>query len=150
MKKQLISIICAMFMWPIPFALTYGVYYTPPKENQSELVVPAKVASVYDGDTITLQFNLKVNTRLLDCYAPEVRSKDKAEKENGIKSKDFLKTMLKENDEVMVRIPLTDNISESISLSRVLAYVYKDTDGDGELNNISEEMVEAGHATKTK
>ena len=58
----------------------------------------AKVISVYDGDTVTLEvdlgFNVKIKEkfRLLGINAPEVRGKEKVE---GKKSRDYLRAFLK-------------------------------------------------------
>lgn len=115
--------------------------------EKNSISAPAKVVSVYDGDTVTVEFKIKMNVRLLDCYAPEVKG---PEKENGLKSKEFLQSLVKAGDDVTIEIPMGDNLSDSISLSRVLAYVKKDLDNDGELENISEEMVKSGYAKEKK
>ena len=43
-------------------------------------ILPAKVVSVQDGDTITVEFSFRANIRLKDCWAPETRTKDEEEK----------------------------------------------------------------------
>lgn len=125
-------------------------FVTAQQKPNTILEVPAKVVSVYDGDTATLEFNIKANVRLLDCWAPEIRSRNAEEKKKGLASKEYLESLLKTNDEVYVRIPFDGNLSNSLSLSRILGNVYKDIDGDGVKDNISEVMVKKGYATKTK
>jgi len=58
----------------------------------------AKVVSIYDGDTITVDIDLGLNTwkrneklRLARINAPEVRGEEKKE---GITSRDFLRLLL--------------------------------------------------------
>ena len=81
---------------------------------------------------------------------PEIRTRDADEKEKGYASKAFLQTLLSEGDIVLVDIPMTPKLGSSLTFGRVLAYIYKDTDDDGEPDYISEAMVESGHATKVK
>jgi len=61
-----------------------------------------KVLEVYDGDTITLCFKFgntyfKKRCRLYGINAPEIRTKNLKEKEDGYKSRDFLKELLLNN-----------------------------------------------------
>ena len=44
------------------------------------LTAQCKVLDVYDGDTVTVEVRTIARVRLLDCWAPEVRTKDVAEK----------------------------------------------------------------------
>lgn len=113
-------------------------------------ILPAKVVSVQDGDTITVEFSFRANIRLKDCWAPETRTKDEEEKKKGLESKEFLKSMLKPGDNVIIEVPYSPNMSNSLTLSRVLGYVYKDLDGDNKPENISKEMVKAGMAKENK
>lgn len=113
-------------------------------------ILPAKVVSVQDGDTITVEFSFRANIRLKDCWAPETRTKDEEEKKRGLESKEFLKGMLKPGDNVIIEVPYSPNMSNSLTLSRVLGYVYKDLDGDNKPENISKEMVKAGMAKENK
>lgn len=120
---------------------------TPPKEG---IVSSAVVESVYDGDTMTISIKKSFKVRMLDCWAPEIRTRNKEEKLKGIASKEYLQSLVKEGDSVLVEIPMTENIGDSFTFGRVLAYVWKDVDGDGTLDNISNEMVNNGFATKEK
>lgn len=113
-------------------------------------ILPAKVVSVQDGDTITVEFSFRANIRLKDCWAPETRTKDEAEKKKGLESKEFLKGLLKPGDDVIIEVPYSPNMSHSLTLSRILGYVYKDLDGDNKPENISKEMVKAGMAKENK
>lgn len=126
-----------------------------PQEKQDKkrdfvVVLPAKVKSVYDGDTITVEFTIKSNIRLLDCWAPEVKTKDPAEKKRGLESKKHLESLLQPGDNVVLEIPYDGTIGDSVSMSRFLAKVYKDVDGDGKDDNVSAIMVRDGYAKDKK
>lgn len=127
------------------FSFSAGV--TSPEEISPNVTELATVKEVYDGDTIVVTVTKEYRIRMLDCWAPEVTGD---EKEEGLRSKQFLESMLVAGDEVFVKVPTTNRIQDSITFGRVLAYVYKDIDGDGEVDNISEQMVENGFATKEK
>lgn len=119
-------------------------------QDSFKTVIPAKVISVYDGDTITVEFNIKANIRLKDCWAPEIKSKDKAEKEAAIAAKKKLESFIRPGDTVTVEIPYEENFSGNLTLSRILAIIYKDVDGDGVLDDLSKEMVKSGLAKEKK
>lgn len=127
-----------------------GVIHAQSKNPYQNLTEKAVIKEVYDGDTIVVEVTKLYRVRMLDCWSAEVRTKDKKEKERGIEAKNFLGTLLKEGDEVLIEIPTTNKFEDSISLGRVLGYVWKDVDKDGKLDNISEKMVQGGFATKKK
>jgi len=109
--------------------------------------LPAKVVSIYDGDTLTVEFSIKANIRLKDCWAPEITGKTK---EAGLAAKAKLQSLIKPGDTVSVEIPYEENFSNSLTLSRILATIYKDVDGDKKPDNISKEMVKSGLAKEKK
>lgn len=115
------------------------------------LVVDAEIVSVYDGDTITVQpLFPEMKIRLLDCWAPEIRTRDLAEKVRGYESRDNLREMLPDGARVRIHIPATGRLQDSLTLGRVLGYVWIDVDNDGEPDNVSREQVAGGFATRTK
>lgn len=81
---------------------------------------------------------------MLDCWAPELKTKE------GDAAKDFLSKFLPVGSDVLVKIPFNGKLNESFSFGRVLGNVYKDTDGDGEVENLSNLMVKLGFATEKK
>lgn len=101
------------------------------------------VVEVFDGDTITVEIRKRLKIRLLDCWAPETRTKDADEKKRGFAARDYMKS-LAEGKEGVLFIPTEDDISKVFTFGRALGYVWI---GD---TNLSEEMVKKGHATKTK
>jgi endonuclease YncB( thermonuclease family) len=114
------------------------------QEIKPELSLPARVVEVKDGDTISVEFTVQANIRLIDCWSPELGTKE------GDAAKKFLGKFLKKDSNVLVKIPFNGKISRSLSLSRLLGRVYKDTDGDGVLEDMSEMMVKWGFATEKK
>lgn len=120
------------------------------KKSGQAVIVAGKIKDVHDGDTVTVSVTKEFKVRLLDCWASEINSKDLKEKEKGEKARDFLKKILNENEDVYVEIPLYDSIEKSFTFGRLLGYIWKDVDGDGQKDNISEIMVENKHATKSK
>lgn len=116
---------------------------TPPP---AELVLRGKLGEVYDGDTVTVDFTIRARIRLLDCWAPEVRTTDEAEKVKGYASRDHLRSLVKEGDPVKVVVPLdgTTRLDDLITMGRVLGTVWAGG------KNLSVEQVAAGHATTAK
>ena len=68
------------------------VMQQPPKGITTDV----KLVKVIDGDTVDVEITRKVRVRLLDCYAPETRTRDTAEKVKGFESKKYLHDMLNE------------------------------------------------------
>lgn len=115
------------------------------------LVTEAIVVDVYDGDTLTVQPLLPtMKVRLLDCWAPEVRTKNAAEKQRGYEARDHLRRLLPNGSRVRLHVPTTERLQDSLTFGRVLGNVWRDTDDDGTLDNVSKLQVAAGHATATK
>lgn len=118
--------------------------------SEQSLTINGKIKDVYDGDTVTVSLTKEFKVRLLDCWAAELKDEDVQERIKAQKAKEFLASMLKVDDEVSIEIPIYDSLEKSLTFGRVLAYIWKDLDGDGHKENISEEMVEHNHATKHK
>jgi endonuclease YncB( thermonuclease family) len=145
MKKAFLY--CAVV---IPMVWTFHTIKAQSKDPKPNITETAIVKEVYDGDTIVVEVTKKYRVRMLDCWAPEIRTKDAEEKKKGLQSRDFLANILHVGDEVLVEVPTTRNFEDSTTLGRVLGYVWKDLDNDGKLDNVSETMVKQGFATKDK
>ena len=98
---------------------------------------------VIDGDTldivVDLGFNVSIDTRLrlLGIDAPETRTKDLEEKQKGLKSKDFLCSIiynLSGKEEVVLKSKKLD------SFGRSLGHLFIDNE------NLSDIMLKNGHA----
>lgn len=109
------------------------------------LTTPCRVLEVYDGDTITVELRIPIRVRLLDCWAPEVKTKDVTEKQLGIKSREHL-VSLAQGKEATMFIPFVgvERLDGVFTFGRVLAHVWVDG------QSLSESQVEAGHATVRK
>jgi endonuclease YncB( thermonuclease family) len=114
--------------------------------EQTKIVESGIVTKIHDGDTISVSVTRNYNIRLLDCWAPEIVGK---EKQLGLQSKAALESMLHIGDAVTIEIPTKNNQPET-SFDRTLAYILKDINGDGSVENISLEMVKRGHAKNKK
>lgn len=105
----------------------------------------AKVVGVYDGDTLRVAFIYKdeiimKSCRLLEINAPEIRNKDKIEKQKAIKSRDYLATITM-NDNQLIYV----KYYEDDKYGRPLVELFLDR----ELNeNINKKMIKEGHAIK--
>jgi endonuclease YncB( thermonuclease family) len=98
---NIISSYCAMFMLFV-VATRFTLAYS---KTETFIDAPAKIISVYDGDTVTVEFKIRANIRMVDCWAPEIKTKNQQEKARGLESKEYLQKILKPNDEVHVRVP---------------------------------------------
>ena len=105
-----------------------------------------KMVRAIDGDTIVVETKQIVHIRLLDCYAPEIHSRDPIQKTKGIASLNNLLSIVKPGDDIIVSIPLTNNIGDSITLNRFLGHVWK----KDEPVSINQKQVESGFATRLK
>lgn len=115
------------------------------------IVTEVEVVEVYDGDTVTVQPIVpQVRVRLLDCWAPEVRTRDADEKRRGYASRDHLRGILKPGDRVRLQVPTGNKLQQSLTFGRVLGRIWCDVDGDGKLDDVSEAQVAAGHATEVR
>jgi len=103
----------------------------------------ANVVSVYDGDTIRADIDLGLSTwvknekiRLARINAPELRG---AEREAGLKARDFLRELILEKDVMLQTIK-----DKKGKHGRYLAEIWLER--DGEWINVNDLMVEVGHA----
>jgi endonuclease YncB( thermonuclease family) len=101
---------------------------------------------VYDGDTVELEIKRIVTVRLLDCWAPEIRTKNAAEKQKGFESKHHLARLLPKKSTVILHIPGEEKIKNVFTFGRVLGHIWPKE----QEKNVSELQVEAGHATAKK
>lgn len=107
----------------------------------------AEVVDVYDGDTVEVRVERAFRVRLLDCWAPEIRTRDDAEKALGFASRDHLRGLIPVGSRVRLYISAGDDplaFDDSTSLSRVLGRIWADG------KDVSVEQVAAGHATVSK
>ena len=144
MNRRLITPLLAA----VCFAGGYVVAESTPQRGLTTEVV---IVDVYDGDTVVVQPLLPaMRIRILDCWAPEIRTRDDAEKVRGYESRDHLRSLMKAGSRVLLHVPTSDKLERSLSLGRVFGSFWVDVDDDGKLDDVADEMVKAGHATRTK
>ena len=126
------------------------------QEPPKGITADCKVVRVIDGDTVDIEITRTIRVRLLDCWAPETRTKDPEEKAKGYESKKYLHNLLKQvfyNDlaarkqkKVTLFIPADEQgeLKDNFTFGRVLGRLFV----NGE--DVSELMIEAGKATRTK
>lgn len=142
--EKLIIALCYFFLVSV---VSITIFASDDNIKKTKIVEEAKVISVIDGDTIKVSVTKEFNVRLLDCWAPEITGPNK---DSGLNSKRYLESILKSGDKIIVEIPTTNRFEDSVSLGRMLGYVWKDLNNDGKDDNISENIVKSGFATKTK
>jgi endonuclease YncB( thermonuclease family) len=100
----------------------------------------AHVDRVVDGDTIDLTISLgfdiyiKERVRLFGVDTPETRTRNKKEKEAGLKAKNYVKTLLENTD---IRI----STEEKGKFGRYLAIIYRELE-DGTFLNVNKDIID--------
>lgn len=109
------------------------------------------VVRVIDGDTLIVRTEVEYRVRLLDCWAPETRTRNDVEKVKGLESKARMEE-LSDGRRVRVFIPIqSKDLSQAMTLGRVLGRVWRiDETGQPEHADLSSVMVQEGLATATK
>lgn len=146
-KLLLIQLACAACV----LALLCKVAAT--EEPKPQLTVPCEITEVYDGDTVTVRVTLSLRVRLLDCWAPEIRSSDKHEKQLGLAARDHLRDLVFRQGatgsaSAILSIPIADmdRFDDAITLGRVLGHVHLVDDPQ----SLSDHMRNCGQAYRTK
>lgn len=138
--------VCGLAIGLAPFFLALAGSDPPPKG----ISTTGRVVNVVDGDTLDVVIDApRVRIRLLDCWAPESRTRDLEEKARGLAAKVRLQELIGDQS-VVIFIPTADTLAKSLTLGRVLGRVWLDIDGDGKLDDVSAVMVAEGHATADK
>ena len=105
---------------------------------------PARLVRVIDGATVEVAVERRFVVRLLDCWAPEVRPRDRTENLAGLESRDNLVDLIGD-EPLLLHVPAeSPEFDERFSFGRVLGRLYT---AAGELAAL---QVTAGHATTTK
>lgn len=113
------------------------------------LTIDGVVTRVIDGDTIVVRSCVDYHVRLLDCWAPESRTRDLDEKQKGQRARRRMEE-LAAGKTVRVHIPGGDNLTELITLGRVLGRVWLRVDAQPVGPDLSSRMVSEKLATPRK
>lgn len=78
------------------------------------------ITEVYDGDTVTIVFKyhnelIKVKCRLYGINCPEIRTRDMREKEEGLLSRDYLRTLIL-HKWIYIKLDKFDNFGRTLGL----------------------------------
>ena len=104
-----------------------------------------KVTGVVDGDTIDVDIDLGFNVsfsqrvRLAGIDTPESRTKDLNEKKLGLEVKEWLKSKLKDAEDVVIKTELPDS---SEKYGRILGWLYV----KGTEKSLNQIMIDEGYA----
>jgi micrococcal nuclease len=102
----------------------------------------SKIARVVDGDTldviIDLGFGLfkKERVRVAGIDTPECRTRDLVEKKYGLEAKEFMKQLLKQSKNLIIRT------EKDGKYGRCLGWIYT----EGNHMSLNEQMIEMGYA----
>lgn len=121
-------------------------YVEPPVETPSPgYTLTGEIVDVYDGDTLTVEYKFRTKIRLLNCWAPEIKTTDLEEKEAGLESAAHLREFA-DCRSCVVYIPTGEarSLSDILTFGRVLGFVYVDG------KNLSKYQTDEGFATKEK
>lgn len=105
----------------------------------------ARVDKVVDGDTIDAYIDLGFSIsffsriRLAGIDTPESRTTDKLEKALGLEVKEFLKSKLKDAENIVIR---TEKPDSSEKYGRILGWLFI----NGEAESLNKQMIEKGYA----
>jgi micrococcal nuclease len=104
-----------------------------------------KVTGVIDGDTIDVEIDLGFNVsfsqrvRLAGIDTPESRTKDLNEKKLGLEAKDWLKSKLKDAENIVIKTELPDS---SEKYGRILGWLHI----KGFDKSLNQMMIDEGYA----
>jgi endonuclease YncB( thermonuclease family) len=114
------------------------------------LTIDGTVVRAIDGDTIVVTSSVEYHVRLLDCWAPESRSRDLQEKSRGLKAKARM-TELTQGKSVRVFLPASGSLTEMFTLGRLLGRAWiLDPSGQPCEVDLSTTMVAEQLATRQK
>lgn len=114
------------------------------------LCVDGEIVRVIDGDTVICRTSFEYRVRLLDCWAPESRTRDAEEKQRGLAAKARMVALCPEGQPVRVLIPGSRDLSQLQTMGRLLGRVWVCEDGRPSGSDLSAVMVSEGFATETK
>ena len=144
-KREYYLVLAGLCLIPAVFVGGLLAGNAPPQNKPAPIVpcirIPATINEVHDGDTLSVSFDFSARVRLIDCWAPELKTGEpgKASKANLIK-------LTSKTQRCMVEIPIHDDIGKSTSLGRVLGRVTV----IGQDSDLSTQQVQGGFATRMK
>lgn len=131
---------------PVPDArFTPPPVACPPKG----FCIDGQIVRVIDGDTVVVRSQIEYHVRLLDCWAPESRTKNTAEKSRGLQAKARMRELAAEKP-CRVFMPAAGSVTDMITMGRILGRVWILHEDSPSPEDLSAVMVAEGLATKMK
>lgn len=111
--------------------------------------IDGQIVRVIDGDTVVVRSQVEYQIRLLDCWAPESRTRDSREKTRGLQAKARMQEIAQDQT-CRVFMPADGTLQDMITMGRILGRVWILQDGEPAAADLSATMVGEGLATPTK
>lgn len=146
-ELKAILLILAGLMIVACVAVEYSLGAEWPSRPDAGWSTDAVVVRTIDGDTLQVEIRRTMTVRLLDCWAPESRTRDLEEKQRGLAAKAHLEQICPPGAAVRLWIPVrNEDLAQSLTLGRALGHVWLASDD----KSLSQHQVEAGHAEREK
>lgn len=113
-----------------------------PRQPATGYTTGCKIVRVIDGDTVAVEVTQTFHVRLLQCWAPESRTTDKTEKAKGLASKEHMQSLVDEEDQATLFVPLSGDLTDAMTLGRVLGYLWR----KGDTVSVNQMQVDEGFA----
>lgn len=111
------------------------------------VTVACQIVGVVDGDTVEVEIVRRCRVRLLDCWAPETRSIDPAEKKAGAAAKlNLAKIALEKPATLFVPTAGASRVGDVFTFDRVLGHLWL----DGDDRSLAHRQIAANHASTAK
>lgn len=107
------------------------------------------IVRVIDGDTVVVRSHVEYHIRLIDCWAPESRTKDRTEKQRGLAAKARMQALALDQP-CRVFVPAAGSLTDVITMGRILGRVWILSDGQPSDSDLSATMIAEGLATRSK
>lgn len=131
---------------PVPDPrFTKAAVQCPPKG----ITIDGQIVRVIDGDTVVVRSHVEYHVRLLDCWAPESRTSNAKEKTRGLRSKARMQQLATDKP-VRVHLPGQSDLTDMVTLGRVLGRIWVLEDNEPAPQDLSSIMVAEKLATPTK
>ena len=139
-----LALVFALLLYPVSRVGFDGLIYRLGGSDQ----LYGRVTRVADGDTITVEIGSRSTpVRLIGVDTPETVAPDQPIGCFGERASDYTKRILTER---IVRLEIPRVGDSEDAYGRTLAYVYLDTNGDGEYEHLfNEDLIEFGLARTT-
>lgn len=117
----------------------------PARPSATAYATDCRIIRVLDGDTIEVEVRHTMRVRMLQCWAPESRTTNAAEKVRGLAAKNHLIDVIGDQEQARLLVPLATDLGDATTLGRVLGYVWL----QGDDKSLSQHQADGGFAVAT-